>query len=205
MTCGREGRLRGSCTPCRSASRPPAIPVVLLVRERVGDGVEGLFLLAKRTAADLEAAAQAGGSCLIAATAHGGPSPRPAVPMPISSRATAGSRGWSRRFAREWPIVRCRSVNLALSEDAGILAGRLADEVFVGDGWAEVGYDRGRRIRLHTVEQSLRPTNAAIELNPGDPVVITGGHRGITALVAAELRAHLAADAPDRRHHPGAR
>ena len=40
--------------------------------DRIGDAVKGLFLLARSTAADLESAAEAGGSCLIAATALGG-------------------------------------------------------------------------------------------------------------------------------------
>ena len=35
------------------------------------------------------------------------------------------------------------------------IADRLAAEVFAGDGWAEVGYDQGRRIRLRTIESPL--------------------------------------------------
>jgi NAD(P)-dependent dehydrogenase (short-subunit alcohol dehydrogenase family) len=98
-------------------------------------------------------------------------------------------------LAREWPRVRCRVVDLAPGDPAAALAGRLAGEVFVDDGWAEVGYDAGRRIRLRTVESALphpgsfhgRQLALAIELKPGEPVVVSGGARGITALVAAEL------------------
>jgi NAD(P)-dependent dehydrogenase (short-subunit alcohol dehydrogenase family) len=78
-------------------------------------------------------------------------------------------------------------VDLATGDSPELLADRLATEVFVGDGWAEVGYDRGRRIRLRTVESPLRRASGVIELMPGDPVLISGGARGITALVAAEL------------------
>ncbi len=59
--------------------------------------------------------------------------------------------------------------------------------MFARDGWAEVGYDQNRRIRLSTVEGPLAYTASAFELNPGEPVLISGGARGITALAAAEL------------------
>ena len=155
--------------------------------ERVGDAVKGLFLLAKGTAADLEAAARAGGSCLIAATALGGRFAGAGSTQAEFFPGHGGVAGLVKTLAREWPAIRCRVVDLAMGEEAETLAGRLAAEVFVGDGWAEVGYDRDRRIRLHTVESSLRRADTSIELNPGDPVVITGGARGITALVATEL------------------
>jgi NAD(P)-dependent dehydrogenase (short-subunit alcohol dehydrogenase family) len=156
--------------------------------DRIGDAVKGLFLLAKATAADLESAAEAGGSCLIAATALGGRC------AGGGDRADAGFcpehggvAGLVKTLAREWPTVRCRAVDLAPGDPAGTLAGRLADEVFAVDGWAEVGYDRGRRIRLQTIESPLVRATPGIELAPGEPVVITGGARGITGLVAAEL------------------
>ncbi len=156
--------------------------------ERIGEAVKGLFLLARSTAADLESAAGEGGSCLIAATAMGGRF------AGGGDRAEArffpghgGIAGLVKTLAREWPTVRCRTVDLAPDDPADATAGRVADEVFAVEGWPEVGYDRGRRIRLQTIEQPLLRTSPAIELAPGDPVVITGGARGITALVAAEL------------------
>jgi NAD(P)-dependent dehydrogenase (short-subunit alcohol dehydrogenase family)/acyl carrier protein len=152
--------------------------------DRIGDGVKGLFLLAKATAADLESAAEAGGACLVAATAMGGRFAADEAPF---FPGDGGVAGLVKTLAREWPTVRCRTVDLASNDPAGTLAARLAAEVFAVDGWAEVGYDRGRRIRLRTVESRLVRTDPAIELRPGEPVVITGGARGITALVAAEL------------------
>ena len=67
------------------------------------------------------------------------------------------------------------------------IADRLVSEVFARDGWAEVGYDQGRRVRLRTIESPLEHTASTFELKPGDPVLISGGARGITALAAAEL------------------
>ncbi len=66
----------------------------------------------------------------------------------------AGSPAWSRR-SREWPMVRSRVVDFAPRDPADLVSERLASEVFATDGWAEVGYDQGRRIRLGTVESSL--------------------------------------------------
>ncbi len=150
--------------------------------------MKGLFLLARATAADLDSAADAGGSCLIAATAMGGRFAAGAVDNDAGFfPGQGGVAGLVKTLAREWPTVRCRAVDLASSDPAATMAARLADEVFAVDGWAEVGYDRGRRVRLRTVESRLARTDPAIDLEPGEPVVITGGARGITALVAAEL------------------
>ena len=187
MNCGRGDRSPGSCTPCRWASRDPAIPEGPAGRSGSVTPCDGLFLLAKGTAADLEAAARSGGSCLIAATALGGRFAGDGSTDAEFFPGHGGVAGLVKTLAREWPLVRCRAVDFASGGGAAFIAERLAAEVFAGGGWAEVGYDGGRRIRLRTVESPLRSASSAIELKPGDPVVITGGARGITALVAAEL------------------
>ncbi len=154
---------------------------------RIVAGVKGLFLLAKATAADLDSAA-GGGRCVpdrrdgAGRTVRRRRCPRVAF-LPGAWRHRRAGQDARPRVA----AVRCRAVDLASSEPAGILAERLAAELFVADGWAEVGYDGGRRIRLRTVERPIVPGPSALELEPGDPVIITGGARGITALVAAEL------------------
>jgi acyl transferase domain-containing protein/NAD(P)H-dependent flavin oxidoreductase YrpB (nitropropane dioxygenase family)/acyl carrier protein len=154
---------------------------------RVGEEVKGLFLLAKAMAADLEKAARFGGSCLVAATALGGRFASAGSTRLEFFPGHGGIAGLVKTLAREWPSVRCRVVDFTVEEPADTIAGRLADEMFVNDGWAEVGYDRGRRIRLRTIEGPTRHTTSALELKPGEPVVISGGARGITALVATEL------------------
>jgi acyl transferase domain-containing protein/NAD(P)H-dependent flavin oxidoreductase YrpB (nitropropane dioxygenase family)/acyl carrier protein len=156
--------------------------------DRMGDAVKGLFLLARSTAADLESAAEAGGSGLIAATGLGGRFA--ACGEPSHSRffpGHGGIAGLVKTLAREWPTIRCRAVDLSPDDPPAALADILADELFAIDGWAEVGHDRGRRIRLRSVERPLVRSVPAIELAPGEPVIITGGARGITGLVAAEL------------------
>ena len=77
-------------------------------------------------------------------------------------------------------------VDFAVEAPGETIAGRLADEMFVYDGWAEAGYDQGRRIRLRTWRpDSQHDLDARIEAGGagGD----LGRGRGITALVATEL------------------
>jgi acyl transferase domain-containing protein/NAD(P)H-dependent flavin oxidoreductase YrpB (nitropropane dioxygenase family) len=155
--------------------------------ERVGAEVKGLFLLARAAAGDLENAARSGGSCLIAATALGGRFASAGSSILEFSPGHGGVAGLVKTLAREWPTVRCRVIDFAAEEPVETIAGLLAGEVFVSDGYAEVGYERDRRIRLQTVASPLGGSGSVLELKRGEPVLISGGARGITALVAAEL------------------
>ena len=98
-----------------------------------------------------------------------------------------GIAGLVKTLAREWPAVRSRVVDFSALDPIETVVDRLASEVFARDDWAEVGYDHDRRIRLKSVEIPLAHTASAFELNPGEPVLISGGAHGITALAAAEL------------------
>ncbi len=154
---------------------------------RIGAEVRGLFLLAKATASDLETAARAGGSCLIAATAMGGRFASGGAASVEFFPGHGGVAGVVKTLAREWPSIRCRAVDFAPDAAAETIASQLADEIFVIDGFSEAGYESDRRLRLRTVERPLLHASPTLELNPGAPVLISGGARGITALVAAEL------------------
>ena len=156
---------------------------------RLAAEVKGLFLLAKGAEPDLDRAARRGGGALIAATSMGGTFG--------STGAGAGAdfipghggiAGLVKTLAREWPGVRTRVVDLDPREPIPTLADRLIDETLVDDGWSEVGYAAGGRVRLQAVAARLdRSAAPHLALAPGEPVVITGGARGITAAVALEL------------------
>jgi KR domain/Enoyl-(Acyl carrier protein) reductase/Phosphopantetheine attachment site len=154
---------------------------------RVGVEVKGLFLLAKAMAPDLETAARAGGSCLIAATAMGGRMASDGCGAIDFFPGQGGIAGLVKTLAREWPAIRARVVDFSASDPIATVADHLVAEVFASDGWAEVGYDQGSRVRLRSIESPLEHVSPTLELKPGDPVVISGGGRGITALAAAEL------------------
>jgi acyl transferase domain-containing protein/NAD(P)H-dependent flavin oxidoreductase YrpB (nitropropane dioxygenase family)/NAD(P)-dependent dehydrogenase (short-subunit alcohol dehydrogenase family) len=159
---------------------------------RVNPQLRGLFLLAKGLAADLEQAATRGGACLIAATSMGGcfasggarsQQQRDFFP------GDGGIAGLVKTLAREWPSVRSRVVDLDLDEGPARIAEQLVSEILKDDDWSEVGRVQGRRIRLRTVAAPL-PVDQGTRgfgIAQGEPVLITGGARGITSLVAAEL------------------
>jgi NAD(P)-dependent dehydrogenase (short-subunit alcohol dehydrogenase family) len=99
-----------------------------------------------------------------------------------------GVSGLVKTLAREWAGVRCRVVDLDVREAPRALATRLVAEARADDGWSEVGYVGGRRIRLRGMAAPLdHGASSRIELKPGEPVIVTGGARGITASITAEL------------------
>ena len=173
--------------------------------ERVGDAVKGLFLLAKATAADLEAAARAGGSCLIAATAMGGRFAAAGTPAPSSSPARR------RRGAGQdpGPRVAGRPLPGGGPRDGGAMprpwpAGwpTRCSPAMAGPRSATTGTagsacipSRGR----------CADADAAIELKPGEPVRDHGRCPRDHGPGGGRAGADLAADAPDRRHHAAAR
>ena len=172
---------------------------------RLSDEVRGLFLLAKAVASDLEHAARGGGACLIAATAMGGRFASSGSAIREFFPGSGGVAGLVKTLAREWPEIRCRVVDFAPDARPETIAAQLADEILVSDGYPEVGYEGDHRIRLRSVAAPLVHAAPALDLKPGEPVLISGGARGITALVAAELARHLAAHATAGRNHAVAR
>jgi NAD(P)-dependent dehydrogenase (short-subunit alcohol dehydrogenase family) len=157
--------------------------------DRMSPEVRGLFLLAKGLAANLERAARRGGACLIAATAMGG---RFASTGRVEADFFPGQgaiAGLLKTIAREWTSVRTRAIDLDVSDGAPRLAERLLAEILHDDAWTEVGYAGSRRIRLRATPSPLarEAGQDGVFLGQGEPVLITGGARGITSLVAAEL------------------
>jgi len=155
---------------------------------RMGPEVRGLFLLARGAAEDLERSAKVGGACLIAATAMGGAFASAGLPPAEFFPGQGGIAGLVKTLAREWPGVRARVVDLDIAADVEVLAADLVQEVWAADPRAEVGYRSGRRIALRTTPAPLiEGPDPAIGLSPGDPVLITGGARGITSAIAADF------------------
>jgi malonyl CoA-acyl carrier protein transacylase len=154
---------------------------------RAAAEVKGLFLLAKAAAGDLEAASRRGGACLIAASAMGGAFASAGTAPKEFLPNQGGIAGLVKTLAREWPEIRVRVVDLDPTESPIALANQLAAEALTDDGWPEVGHLGGRRIRLRAVPAPLDPREGSFHLAAGEPVLVTGGARGITAAVALEL------------------
>jgi NAD(P)-dependent dehydrogenase (short-subunit alcohol dehydrogenase family) len=154
---------------------------------RITNEARSLFLLARGLAEDLEAASLRGAACFIAATGMGGGFAS-AGPVPPDFFPGQGAiAGLVKTLAREWEKVRCRVVDFDLADTASRIAERIVSEALSDDDWTEVGYIQGNRIRLRTIPSPLRKQGGKLAISRGEPILITGGARGITALVAAEL------------------
>ncbi|AMV38765.1 type I polyketide synthase [Planctomyces sp. SH-PL62] len=168
------------------AGKPPGLDPGEWGR-RMGADVKSLFLLARAASDDLERAALNGGACLIAATAMGGAFAATGSAPDDFFPGQGGVAGLLKTLARELPAVRTRVVDLDPGEAVARLAEILAAEALSDDGWPEVGYRDGRRIRLRTIPAALDRSASLLSLAPGEPVLVTGGARGITAGVCEEL------------------
>ena len=155
---------------------------------RMAPEVRGLFLLARGAADDLERSARTGGACFVAATAMGGTFASAGGAPAEFFAGQGGVAGLVKTLAREWPGVRSRVVDLDPRADVEVLAADLVQEVWADDPRVEVGYRLGRRLALQATPAPLAASGTpAFALRPGDPVVLTGGARGITAAIAADL------------------
>ena len=80
-----------------------------------------------------------------------------------------GIAGLVKTLAREWPAVRARVVDFPAGDPIAMVADRLVAEVFASDGWAEVGYEQGRRVRVRSIECPLdvsRPSSSSSRATP---------------------------------------
>ena len=168
--------------------------------------LRGLYLLARAAADDLATSARRGGSAVIAATAMGGSFASAGAAVDFFP-GQGGIAGLVKTLAREWPDVRARAVDFDPIGTTEVIAADLVREVLVDDGRAEVGYPGGRRATLQVVPSPLGCVAAGpgFAVEPGEPILVTGGARGITAAVGAGPGDAMAADAPARRQHPDAR
>jgi acyl transferase domain-containing protein/NAD(P)H-dependent flavin oxidoreductase YrpB (nitropropane dioxygenase family) len=156
--------------------------------EQLAHEVRGLFLLARAAARDLETASEQGGACLVAATAMGGAFASCGTAPPRFFAGHGAIAGLMKTLAREWSTVRARVVDLDPNDPVEVLAANLVQEVLTDDSRAEVGYLNRRRVSIATIERPLKAGSASDFSLPRDaPIVVTGGARGITAVVAADL------------------
>ncbi|MEW6221243.1 MAG: SDR family NAD(P)-dependent oxidoreductase [Thermodesulfobacteriota bacterium] len=141
--------------------------------------VKGLYLLAQAAGPELAAAA----GWLLVATAGAGLDPAAGQVSP----AAAGLAGFVRCLAEEWPQVRCRLVDLAVGA-AAVAAERLLAEMADTGAPLEVAYRGGSRLRPRTRLAPLdRRGPPRLAIDRDWVILLTGGSRGITAEVAADL------------------
>lgn len=169
--------------------RPPADLDDRAWDRRMRADALALFTLAREFAGDLERSSGRGGAALLAAIALGGRFASGDEGVPEGGFPGHGAvAGLVKTLAREWSGIRTRVVDFHPDDDPDRIVACLLDELDSTDLRAEVGYDATGRVALVVTEQALDEViETGFELSPGEPVVVTGGARGITAAVAADL------------------
>jgi NAD(P)-dependent dehydrogenase (short-subunit alcohol dehydrogenase family) len=94
-----------------------------------------------------------------------------------------------RSLAKERPDSRVRCLDLDITDEPEALASHLFNELLTKGSEVEIGHATGSRSSLRPVEAQLRAHDGSPLLERDSVVLLTGGARGITALVAKELAA----------------
>lgn len=111
-------------------------------------------------------------------------------------RRGGGFAGLVKSVVKEFPELRAHWVDFDLSESLDTIARHIEQELLAENPLAEVAYQGGRRYAREIVPTELTTGSLdGLPLTPESTVLITGGARGITALIAIELarryRCHL--------------
>jgi NAD(P)-dependent dehydrogenase (short-subunit alcohol dehydrogenase family)/acyl carrier protein len=158
-------------------------------QRRIDADLRQLHILTRAAAPDLRAWGRGSGAAIVAATALGGDFGQSGR---LDRPTHGGVLGYLRTAAIEFPDVRVRVVDFDASEPAARAAQRIVSELDV-EGPVEIGYYGARRVTLAARQVPLTADGAPAALGAESVVLLTGGARGITSEIAAELA---------RRHRP---
>jgi len=155
---------------------------------RLRQDVKSLFYLTKAAGQDLNQAAHAGGSWLVAATSMGHTFASDMGDGGSFSPGHGGIAGLVKTIAREWTGVRSKVVDLDPRSPHSTLTSHLLREMASGDAEIEVAYRGTRRFVLRAEPAPLeKKSPATLNMDSDWVVLVTGGARGVTAEVACEL------------------
>jgi len=99
-----------------------------------------------------------------------------------------GMAGMIKSISREFPELHAHWVDVDAQEAPDLLAGYVETELRSADDLPEVAWRQGNRYQLDVIPAELDLTAIAqLHLDRDSVVLLTGGARGITALVAIEL------------------
>ncbi len=155
--------------------------------ERIDVESRGLFLLARGL---FDKLAETGNSALgiVAATALGGGFASVHEWQEDAFPGQGAVAGFVKTLAREWPEVPARVVDFDARDTPESIGARLVKELFSRDGLSEIGYLEGRRVTLEETPSPLsKSSSPRLQIREGEPILISGGGRGITAAVTADL------------------
>jgi acyl transferase domain-containing protein/NAD(P)H-dependent flavin oxidoreductase YrpB (nitropropane dioxygenase family)/NAD(P)-dependent dehydrogenase (short-subunit alcohol dehydrogenase family) len=150
--------------------------------------VKSLYLLARDLGDDMRQSGRDGKAFLLAATGLGGGFGFEADATATAMPGHGGVLGFVKCLAQEWPEVLVRAVDLNAEGPPTELAEALLRELCCRQGPVEVGYLGRRRLTWEPRPAPLLANEEAPPpFEPGEPVLITGGARGITAAIALDL------------------
>lgn len=99
-----------------------------------------------------------------------------------------GIIGIVKTVMQEWTEALCKSIDTDEGISPQELVAQLVSEIQAQDGQSEVYYRSARRWISKALQAPLQPANGGrIKFNQDDVILVTGGARGITSLVACEL------------------
>lgn len=99
-----------------------------------------------------------------------------------------GFAGMIKSVIKEFPELRAHWVDLDMNESLDALAQYLARELVAANPLPEIAYQAGLRYTREVVPVELQHGSLdGLALNPDSVVLLTGGARGITALIATAL------------------
>jgi len=151
--------------------------------ERVDAGVMTPFLVCQKWAHLVQEAGLTKTATLMGVTAMGGDF---GVAGRVHSFEGGGITGLFKGLHRELPDMTMKVVDAPIEENPESLAGLVLRELTQTQGPLEVGLVRGHRQTVQAVPQTASSQRLA-RRSPRGTWVVTGGARGVTAVVAREL------------------
>lgn len=145
-------------------------------RRQTQASTKALFQLLQTCAEDLQADGQ---SIVLAASALGGQFARTDSTPQIASHG--GHTGLLKTLAHEWPQVCCRALDCDPALPVEVLSQLIAAELGCLKGPVEVGLTAHGRWGFQTVPQPLASDSPTLTPAADWVLLVTGGHRGITA------------------------
>lgn len=128
---------------------------------------------------------QAGQPMVMAVSGFGGQFNRAnANKNPLSAASSGGHTGLLKTLCQEWPNVTCRTLDCDLTLAPEILSQQIVEEIGCPSGPVEIGRTATERLAFQTVVEPLTAEGEPTLTPTADWVMlVTGGHRGITAEV----------------------
>lgn len=154
---------------------------------RVRD-TQTLYVLSRELLGDLKQASQQGGAFVLVCSSLDGC--LGFGESPLSSVAAAchgGLHGFTKSLVHELPEALVRVVDFEPHGSPADQAEKLLAELGDADGPAEVGWRGGKRRTWAPIGQPTDNTTPADTLADGSVILVTGGARGITAAISAEI------------------